>query len=192
MTDAQVRNKSTSTTYDAGFDDAEDVMASPAARTDTVDFFDRFNTGKGNTVQTVLNQKCISCHGSTNPGGPAGGLLLENLAIDLLPPVDGADDMTTVYEALTSGSRYLTADGGFRDYVTDDGSRHSPLMWVMYNHQLDDTDNSEFRSLAYDHTQLWTRDQYNVMNPFLPENRDLLTIIEWIDAGTQFSNSVSE
>jgi hypothetical protein len=194
MSSSQVHNKSTGLTYDAGFDDADDVMAHPAARTDTVDFFDRHNPTRANTVQAVFEARCLPCHGVTNPGGPAGGLRLENLDVDKSPPPEnsGMSETTTVYDTLTSGSRYRTADGGFIDYVTDDGSRESPLMWVMHNRQLDDPDNNEFRPMAFDHTQIWTRDQFGRLDPFLPANRDLLTIIEWIDAGTQYSNNVEE
>ena len=192
MSTQQVHNKSTGVTYDAGFDDAENVLAHAAARTDTVDFFDRFNPSRANTVQAVFDNRCVSCHGLSSPGGPAGGLRLENLTTDILPPTDGDGETTTVYELLTTGSGYLTAEGNFIDYVTDDGARHSPLMWVMHNRQLDDTDNSEFRPLTFDHSQLWTRDQYNQINPFLSQNLDILTMIEWIDAGTQYSNSVDQ
>jgi hypothetical protein len=192
MASAEVRNKATGNTYDAGFDDADNVMAHPAARTDTVDFFDRFNPDRPNTVQAIFDLRCQSCHGITSPGGPAGGLRLENLAEDKTPPAGGSEEMTTVYETLTSGSQYTEADGGSRDYVTDDGARKSPLMWVMFNRQLDNDDNEQFRPLSFDHTQLWSRDPFGRIDPFLPANRDLLTVIEWLDAGSQYSNSVGE
>ena len=63
-------------------------------------------------------------------------------------------------------------------------------MWVLFNRQLNDPSNSDFRPLSYDHSQLWTRDGSGLIAPFLPANRDLLTLIEWIDAGTQYSNTV--
>ena len=40
--------------------------------------------------------------------------------------------------------------------------------------------------------QLWAKDQFNRIDPFLPANRDLLTIIEWMDMGTQYSNTVGQ
>jgi hypothetical protein len=61
----------------------------------------------------------------------------------------------------------------------------------MYGRQLNNSSNSEYRPLSYDHTQLWASDQYNRIDPFLQANRDLLTIIEWADAGRQYSNTVS-
>jgi hypothetical protein len=189
---AEVRNTSTGRTYDAGFDDADNVQLHPAARPDTIDFFDRFDPLRPNTVQAVLERRCLPCHGLDNPGGPSGGLRLENLDVDKAPPGpdDGMGETTSVYDSLTNGSLYRTNDGQFFDYVTDDGARHSPLMWVLYNRQLDDPDNEQFRPIAYDHSVIWNRDAYGRINPFLPENRDLLTLIEWIDAGTQYSNCV--
>ena len=75
------------------------------------------------------------------------------------------------------------------DWVTDAGARRSRLMWVLYNRNLQD-DKATDLSPGYDHSALWTRDTDNVINPFLPENRDLLTLIEWIDGGSQYSNSL--
>jgi len=63
-------------------------------------------------------------------------------------------------------------------------------MWVMYGRQLNNSSNTDYRPLSYDHTQLWTRDQYNRIDPFLPANIDLLRMIEWMDAGTQYSNTI--
>jgi len=189
---AQVINRSTGSMYEAGFDDATLVTAHSAARTDTVDFFDRNAPSRGNTVQAVLEARCLPCHGFTNPGGPAGGLRLENLETDKAPPGNGMGETTSVYDSLTSGNRYREADGGSRDYVTDDGARRSPLMWVMFDRQLNDPDNEEYRPLTFDHTALWSIDQFGRPDPFLPANRDLLTLIEWIDAGTQYSNTVEK
>jgi len=189
---AQIRNMATGTTYDAGFDDADMVTAHQAARTDTVDFFDRYNPLKGNTVQAAFEARCLPCHGFANTGGPTGGLRLENLDTDKTPPGEGMGETTSVYDALTTGGGYLEADGDNSDYVTDDGARESPLLWVMFNRQLDDPDNEDYRPLTYDHRELWTIDQFGRPDPFLTANRDLLTIIEWVDAGTQYSNNVDE
>jgi hypothetical protein len=78
------------------------------------------------------------------------------------------------------------------NYVTESGARRSPLAWVMFGRQLNNANNTDYRPLSYDHTQIWTRNQFNAIDPFLPANKDLLTIIEWIDAGTQYSNTVSK
>ena len=78
------------------------------------------------------------------------------------------------------------------NYVSQYGARRSPLMWVMYGHQLNDANNTDYRPLSYDHTQIWAKDQYNHIDPFLPANRDLLTVIEWLDKGIQYSNTVSQ
>ena len=63
-------------------------------------------------------------------------------------------------------------------------------MWVLFNRQLDDPDNEDFRSVSYDHSQLWETDANGLIAPFLPGNSDLLMMIEWIDAGTQYSNTI--
>ena len=189
---SQVRNKATGIMYEAGFDDADLVTAHSAARSDTVDFFDRDNPFKANTVQAAFEQRCLPCHGFANLGGPAGGLRLENLETDKAPPGEGMGETTSVYDSLTTGGRYREGDGDFSDYTTDDGARESPLAWVMFNRQLDDPDNEDYRPLSYDHRAIWSLDQYGRPDPFLSENRDLLSIIEWIDAGTQYSNNVDE
>lgn len=184
--DKSVFNKSTGTTYASGFNNAANVMQSPAARTDTVDFFDKLRPNRANTVQAVFNAKCISCHSAASP---AGGLRLELLPSDL----SNVDEPTSVYDILTEGNNYQTANNNQIDYVTDNGARRSPLTWVMYNRQLNNSSNNDFRPLSYDHSQIWAKDQYNRIDPFLlPQNRDLLTLIEWIDAGTQYSNSTEE
>jgi hypothetical protein len=186
----QVFNKAQGTTYDAGFNNADNVMASANARTDTMDFFDRSHTGRANTVQAVFDSRCISCHGTS---APAGGLSLQLQSSDMLP-VPASSNMsgtTTVYDTLTSAEKYRTPNGSRINEVTDQGARFSPLMWVMYNRELDDPGGRNFRVPSYDHAQLWATDSHGSINPFLPANRDLLTIIEWIDAGTQFSNSTS-
>jgi uncharacterized SAM-dependent methyltransferase len=76
-------------------------------------------------------------------------------------------------------------------YVTENGSRRSPLIWVLFNQQMNDPNNTDFRLPAYDHRALWVKNEYGIIDPFLPANRDLLTIIEWLDMGNQFSDTVS-
>jgi len=184
--DRSVFNKSTGTTYASGFNNAVNVMQSPAARTDTVDFFDKLRPNRANTVQAVFNARCISCHSAASP---AGGLRLELLPSDL----SNVDEPTSVYDNLTEGNNYRTATNNQIDYVTENGARRSPLVWVMYNRQLNNSNNNDFRPLGYDHSQIWAKDQFNRIDPFLlPQNRDLLTLIEWIDAGTQYSNNTEE
>ena len=185
----QVRNRARGSLYDAGFNNADNVMSSPAARTDTVDFFDRLRTSRTNTVQNIFENRCVSCHGTS---APAGGLSLELLPSDLVPPPPNSDGTTSVYDTLTSVSKYRTARSNFMSYTTQYGARRSPLMWVMYGHQLNDPNNTDYRPMSYDHTQIWAKDQYNRIDPFLPANRDLLTIIEWLDAGLQYSNTISQ
>ncbi len=189
----EVRNRALGRVYDSGFHNAYTVASHPAARTDTVDFFDRNNPNRSNTIQAVFDRNCIACHGQTTPGGPAAGLRLEALATDKtpLPPNSGMDGTTTVYDSLMEG-RYRTATNNFIDHASPYGARRSPLMWVMYGRQLNNSNNADYRQLVYDHTQLWARDQYNRIDPFLPANRDLLMMIEWMDAGAQFSNTVSQ
>lgn len=189
-TNNQVLNRARGAAYESGFHNAETVTSHAAARSDTVDFFDRFRTGRTNTVQNILDRRCVSCHGLT---APAGGLTLQTIASDLTPPSNNNNDVrTTVYETITQTGRYRTPSNNQLQYVRDhDGSRRSPLMWVMFGKQLDDSSNRDYRTLTYDHTQIWTRDQFGRINPFLPQNRDLLTMIEWIDAGTQYSNTIA-
>lgn len=183
---AEVMNTSTNSLYKAGFNNAYLVAAHPAARQDTIDFFDRYKTSKTNTVQAVLDANCVSCHNLTSPGG---GLVLQNEAADLIPPASGSDGTTTVYETLTANG-YTTPGGSNIDYVTQNGARRSPLIWVQFGKQLDRTDDRDFSPLSYDHTQIWQKDQYNKIDPFLPANKGLLTLIEWVDAGTQYSNTI--
>jgi hypothetical protein len=187
---AEVMNTARGTTYNSGFHNAENVMNHPSARTDTVDFFDRDNIGRVNTVQTVFNQRCISCHSNASP---AGGLSLENTPEDLVPVPPGSNmsGTTTVYEALASQDRYRTRTNTFMNYVSPYGARRSPILWAMYARQLNNANNPDYRTLSYDHTQLWARDQFNRIDPFLTANRDLLTLVEWADAGAQYSNTVS-
>jgi hypothetical protein len=182
----QVFNKARGTTYDAGFNNSNNAMQHPASRTDTVDFFDRNRTGRTNTVQSIFDNRCVSCHDGTTR---AGGLSLQMRPSDLNPPGSNNNATTTVYDTLTVVSRYTTKTNQHISYVTEDGARRSPLMWVMYNRQLNSSTDTDFRLPTYDHTQLWARDQFSRIDPFLPANRDLLTMIEWLDLGSQYSNT---
>ncbi len=184
----EVRNRSLARIYDSGFHNADNVMNHPSARTDTVDFFERSRPTRLNTVQAAFERKCMPCHGITYSGGPAGGLRLENLATDKTGG-SGMGTTTSVYDSLME-ARYRTPSNAMLDYVSTNGARRSPLMWVMYGRQLNNSNNTDYRALAYDHTQLWSRDQFNRIDPFLPANADLLMMIEWMDAGGQYSNTV--
>lgn len=184
----QVFNKATGSTYDAGFNNANNVMTHPAARTDTVDFFDRSRTGRTNTVQAILDARCVSCHSTTTRNG---GLSVQMSPADMLPPTGNNNTTTGVYDTLTSVSLYRTRTNRLISYVTEEGARRSPLMWVMHNRQLNDASNAEFRPMSFDHSTLWAKDQFGRIDPFLPSNRDMLTLIEWMDMGTQYSNTVS-
>jgi hypothetical protein len=189
LTTSEVRNRAQARLYNSGFNNAYTVASHPSARTDTVDFFDRNRPGRTNTIQDIFDRRCISCHGSATP---AAGLRLEALAADRtpVPPNSGMSGTTSVYDSLMA-SRYRTAGGSLTPYVTDDGARRSPFMWVMFGRQLNSSTNTDFRTPSYDHTALWERNGVNSIDPFLPANRDLLTLIEWIDAGTQYSNTVA-
>jgi hypothetical protein len=184
----QVENTSSGTVYNSGFDNAYNVLSHPSAHQDTVDFFDRYRISRTNTVQNVFDQTCISCHDNASP---AGGLSLQLRAEDLLPPGDGMDGTTSVYQSLTN-SGYQTPGGENLDYVTRSGARNSPLIWVQIGKQLNRSDNRDYSNLSYDHTQLWAKNAYGIIDPFLLQNKGLLTLIEWVDAGTQYSNTVGE
>ena len=184
----QVFNVSKGTTYAAGFNNAYNVLSHPAARKDTVDVFDRARTSRTNTIQAIFDNRCVSCHGGASA---AGGLILELQPSDFGTPSPNSTGTTTVYDTLTVANRYRSKTNQRIPYITENGARRSPLMWVLFNQQLNDPASPDFRAMSYDHTALWSKDQYNRIDPFLPANRDLLTIIEWLDMGTQFSNTVS-
>lgn len=190
MSSQQVYNKALGRTYNAGFNNADNVMASPAVRPDTVDFFDRVVTSRTNTVQAVLNSRCVSCHGGS---APAGALTLQLQPQDMVPqaPNSNTDGTTTVYDTLMNVNRYRTKTGQLMTYATQYGARISPLIWVLFNRQLNNANAPDFRALSYDHSALWAKDQYNRIDPFIPANRDLLTLIEWLDMGAQYSNTVA-
>jgi hypothetical protein len=184
-----VLNKAEGRTYQSGFNNAENVMLHPSATTDTLDFFDRLHPNRINTVQATFDSKCVSCHSASSP---AGGLRLEMLTSDLVLQGENDNGETSVYELLTDGNGYTTAQNNNIDYVTQNGARRSPLIWIMFGKQLNSEGNSDYRPLSYDHTQLWQKDQYNQVDPFLPANSQLLKMIEWIDAGIQYSNTVND
>ncbi len=187
QSDLSVLNRASGHNYASGFDNAVRVTEHAAARPDTIDFFDRLRPNRANTVQAVLDRNCVSCHGS---GNPDAGLRLANLAEDRTPSGDdNGNDRTSVYDILMDDFRYRTADGGDDDLVTRRGARNSPLMWVLFNRQLDG-DDDEFRALSYDHSTLWQKDGFGRIDPFLAANSDLLVLIEWIDLGAQYSNTI--
>jgi hypothetical protein len=188
MSSLDVENTSGGYVYDSGFNNASLVSAHSSARTDTVDFFDRFRINRTNSVQNSFDTSCISCHG---PVSPSGGLVLQNRAEDLAPPADNMEETTSVYVTLTSAG-YRDPQGDDMDYVDRGGAKNSPLLWVMFGRQLNRTDNQDYRSMSYDHTQLWQKNSYGIIDPFLPQNRGLLTLIEWVDAGIQYSNTIEE
>lgn len=174
-------------TYMSGFNNAQRVMDHAGARPDTVDFLDLTNTAKANTVQKALDNKCSSCHGASVAGAQGGGLVLENVANDSL---NNTARISSVYSALTRTSGYVTAKAGTQmSYATSDGARNSPLAWVLHHKQLARKNEALFRTPSHDHSALWKKDGAGRIDPFDPENRDLLTLIEWMDMGVQFSNS---
>lgn len=178
--------------YMSGFHNAENSMQHSAVAADTIDFFDRTNQSKTSTIQHILDNRCISCH---NPDNAAGGLNLQMSNQDrTISSDENGNSTTSVYERLTDNENYRTERSNNINYVTDDGARLSPLMWVMHNRQLNrsmEDGNIDYRETSYDHTQLWYSDNNGLIDPFHPLNADLLKLIEWIDMGTQYSNSVS-
>ena len=182
-----ISNTALSRVYDAGFQNANDVMAHPAARTDTVDFFTHAAPNRQNAVQAILDNRCASCHGASSP---AGGLRLLTVSDSTGRAVRSGDGTTPIYQTLAENNAYRTAQNQNIELVTSSGSRNSPLLWVLYNRQLNRTDNRDFRSVSYDHRDLWTREGNGFIDVFRPENHDLLSLIEWVDAGIQFTNTV--
>ena len=166
----------------SGFNNAQKVAAHASARKDTVDFFDLATPSKTNTVQAVFDRRCNSCHGVSSAAASGGGLVLENVPQDSLNSKAG---LSSVYETLTR--KDYAKD---REYVSSDGARRSPLAWVMYNKQLGRGTESIFRTPSYDHSGIWAKDAGGRIDPFDAKNADLLTLIEWMDMGIQFSNTV--
>ncbi len=173
--------------YISGFHNAQSVTAHGSVRLDTVDFFDFKQPTRPNTLQAVLDARCISCHGSGTAASAGGGLVLQEVRSDSLYEREG---ISTVYNRLTRDSGYKLADNKTLPYATQNGARRSPLMWVLFNKQLNGA-TSDYRKTSHDHSTHWEKDGHGVINPFLPANADLLLLIEWLDMGVQFSNSVN-
>ena len=181
--------------YMATFSKAQKVWTHSAATADTFDFYDAKAMSisgskpmRNATVQTVLNHSCISCHSIASP---AGKLVLEE---DTAAPKYSTTErdfrgVSKVYQRLLQDSGYIAASGGPLPYVMSRGARQSPLAWVLFNKQLNGS-TGQFRPLTLDHSLPWLKDGDGNILPFAPENRDLLTLIEWMDMGAQFSNTV--
>lgn len=170
----------------SGFYNAQKVSEHPAARKDTVDFMNLYNKTQTTTIQNVMNRRCNSCHSIAAAKDSGGGLVLEDRPDTALNNHGNA----TVYKLLTDDAGYASAKSGTRlRYASSDGARQSPLAWVLFNKQLSNKNESLFRKSSYDHTVIWQLDSTGRMDPFAKENKDLLTLIEWMDIGTQFSNS---
>jgi hypothetical protein len=152
-----------------------------------VDFLDFSDRSRPNTIQHVLDTRCNSCHGVSEASSLGGGLVLEDVP-DTAVNRNG-QGVSTVYRTLTAENGYRTAKTDTRlSYATSDGARNSPLAWVLYNKQLA-RENGLYRATSHDHSAEW-KDSTGRIDPFAPGNRDLLTLIEWLDMGIQFSNSV--
>jgi hypothetical protein len=177
---AEVKN------YLSGFYNAQKVTAHPAARSDTLDFMSLVYPAKTATIQALMERRCNSCHGATVAKDSGGSLVLQNLPDTAL----NNHGTTNVYNTLTEDDGYVTAKTGTkRRYVTPEGARESPLAWILLNKQLSDKNETLFRKPSYDHSTLWQKDSTGHMDPFAKENVDYLALIEWMDMGTQFSNS---
>lgn len=202
-------------TFMATFAKAVKATEHPAAKTDTMDFYSSGPVQRaidsteavrnkqtwtpkssyaayGKTVQGSLDNKCIACHGAATAEDKGAGLILEEVKND---SIYGSGRVSTVYDRLTKENGYLDSKGKRRPYATDNGARQSPLAWVLYNRQLvaRKTDEVVYRPTpGYDHTALWEKDSTGFVNVFDAKNKDLLTLIEWMDMGAQFSNSVGK
>jgi hypothetical protein len=175
----------------SGFYNAQNVESRPSpAGGLPVNFFHlkkSVDSAAPGTIQAVFDNKCNSCHGAAEAGSKGGGLVLENLA-DTSYTNHGT---TNVYEKLTQGNHYVTAVANQKiNYATDNGARQSPLAWVMLNKQLGGNKN-QFRQPSFDHSSIWAKDSASgKLDVFAKENADLLTLIEWMDMGVQFMNSI--
>lgn len=180
----------------ANFYNAQKVSEHRAARTDIVNF----HTLKGDTsaagysdIQDIFDARCVSCHGAANAKTDGGGLVLEFDASDTAKTNHGT---TNVYETLTDGSHYVTASTTDRNakmnYATDNGARQSPLAWVLFNKQLSRTNEKLFREPQYNHSGMWQKETSGRIDIFSKENADLRTLVEWMDMGVQFMNTVGK
>jgi len=172
--------------YLSSFANAQKVSEHPAARSDTVDFFRLRDSSQAGTVQAVLDARCNSCHGASVAAASGGGLVLQNRADKR---INDTLQVSSVYFDLTREGGYATAKANTSlSYATSDGARNSPLAWVLYNRQLA-RESGLYRATSHDHSAMW-QDSSGRIDPFAPANRDLLTLIEWMDMGIQFSNTV--
>jgi hypothetical protein len=178
----------------ANFYNAQKVAEHRAARTDIVNFHtlkSDSSAAKYGNIQDIFDTRCVSCHGAANAKADGGGLVLEFDASDTAKTNHGT---TNVYETLTDGSHYATASTTERNakmnYATDNGARQSPLAWVLFNRQLTRKNENLFRMPKYDHTALWEKDTAGHIDIFSKENADLRTLVEWMDMGVQFMNTV--
>lgn len=188
-----VSNSALQVTYEAGFNNSvaiekftPNTQSPPPVLQDTLDFF-RHDKSIVHTVQNVLNRNCLSCHDRATV---SGGVVLEHTGLT-------EQKISIVYDYLTRQGIFKTPSGKEITYTTRRGARNSPLIWKMFNRQLDTGQNIDFTpakdgsnsSSEHDHSQLWHKDSRGNIDVFHEKNRDLLTLIEWIDMGLQYSNS---
>ncbi len=174
----------------SGFNNAQNVTTHPSAKGGFLNFYSlRTNPDSANTgnIQTIMDNRCNACHGAAAAAAQGGGLVLENVQ-DTTFSNHGT---TNVYEALTSGNHYVSGvDGQKLNYATDNGARRSPLAWVLFNKQLSGN-KGLFKTPSYDHSAIWQKDSTSgKLNVFAKENADLLTLVEWMDMGVQFMNTI--
>jgi len=62
---------------------------------------------------------------------------------------------------------------------------------VLFNRQLANKNQALFRATSYDHTALWEKDSAGHIDLFAKGNSDLRTLVEWMDMGVQFMNTVT-
>ena len=216
----QVFNENTTQTYLAGFHNADNVTDHPSAISDTVDFdaahfgdYSLYENGTDImesrlTIQNIFRDKCYDCHSIADASGKGGGLVLESVARVYPDSIDNIDNdyqrnqayrdfymgRSSIYEYLSDGNNYK----GERNYISE-LARNSPLMWVLMNKKYT-TDNSSGKIVnevdaawdapSYDHSALWAKDSTGEIDSFHPDNKELLRIIEWLDAGRQYSNTI--
>lgn len=178
--------------YMAGFDTPDTITHHPAVSQDTLEFFNRLEPLKVATVQNIFDQKCASCHGS-QAAELGGGLRLTNTASDLEVSSDEDDELyrrvTSVYTRLLEYNS-IEVEGDSLAWINDGSARHSPLMWVLFDQKLnEDLQTASPITSSYNHRELW-KEESGKIDVFDPENIELLRIIEWIDMGAQYSNTV--